>query len=97
MMGSELVNILASEGCVTLRSLRGVFYVCTFLPYVPSGGRYCLGSAMTCQELKAYLRTPVFLKVFSRLVPSLNEKKKARLLTSTTTKERRMACSEDMI
>lgn len=38
-----------------------------------------MGRAMTCHELKAYLRTPVFLNVFSLLVPSLRIEKKIQI------------------
>lgn len=41
------------------------------MPKVPSGGRYCLGKALSCSELNAYFRHPTFFTVFSRLQPSL--------------------------
>ena len=41
-----------------------------------------MGRAITCQELNAYRRIPVFLNVFSLLVPSLKLEKNQKQLTT---------------
>lgn len=45
-----------------------------------------MGRAITCQELNAYRRIPVFLNVFSLLVPSLKLEKNRKQLTSNLEK-----------